>query len=683
MGITYANDTVTVSGTHVSGTVASVVFTDDSKGVKLISVTGFTPAAADEKRYGIITSGTGAGALFFFDYIYYGFMTLIFKDDVTIDATSQFSLGYNLQDIIDEDTTNTWGITSTTDNQNFLNADLEIGDDTNLTILGIIDNLKITPPDTTTIKNKTEVLSLKSNAHLLLGRYTRFPDIVAHTDMNFEYDIGFSSGGGNPAKEGFSESSSYTYDSTKSIHMFGVLFKLTPDAAGPLRDVYLNLECDTYVLDSKFSGVHSFRGLSDNIDLIRTSMLANEFFYRSYSGDKDISGVTFVGLQKVIGTSDTSGTITFNNCYFGRSLDYSFYFNSTGGSVPSGVNKLVNCDYWFGSTHNSTITYDGVFISYNGDLSGTGSLENCKVQEYKTVQYEFIDDQSTALEDVRIYIEDKNGLESLNTLSNVNGTHTAHELKLWESIGKSDNTAPKYDGYDYFPHKFKMRKYGKVFEEITASLVRQKEETKILEDNIYITQSVAATVAAYTGISIDSVTSKITLTSNHSIQEVYDYTQWWATQQTNIQYDEILSTNNGQNFVSLYDLELNNCNLTGSGVIDLSGASKSFTTIGTGSTTLTVKDSIGTHTNITFTNVPDNTEVRLYKVSDDSVFDGIEDSSGGTVTFPYTHTTNEDVYAIFHNLSYNNLKIDSITLTDAGVSIPISLVKDRNYNNPV
>lgn len=95
-----------------------------------------------------------------------------------------------------------------------------------------------------------------------------------------------------------------------------------------------------------------------------------------------------------------------------------------------------------------------------------------------------------------------------------------------------------------------------------------------------------ATVSAYTGITIDHGTNTITLSSNHTIQEVYDYAYYNLTLNANLSEPEYFTTTDGVTFNTTYNIVNNNA-LTGSGTLITTG-----TYTGSGTTTLVIKDSV-------------------------------------------------------------------------------------------
>jgi hypothetical protein len=69
----------------------------------------------------------------------------------------------------------------------------------------------------------------------------------------------------------------------------------------------------------------------------------------------------------------------------------------------------------------------------------------------------------------------------------------------------------------------------------------------MVDDNVVVANE--ATAGAYTGITVNGSTETITITSDHTLQEIYDYCQWWSTQSANVQYDVPLTSADGNTFI--------------------------------------------------------------------------------------------------------------------------------------
>ena len=73
-------------------------------------------------------------------------------------------------------------------------------------------------------------------------------------------------------------------------------------------------------------------------------------------------------------------------------------------------------------------------------------------------------------------------------------------------------------------------------------------QSYILKANTFIGRATQATVDAYTGISVSYSSKTITVTSSHTLQEIYDYCQSYATKDAQMPYEAaglVFTTNNG------------------------------------------------------------------------------------------------------------------------------------------
>lgn len=87
--------------------------------------------------------------------------------------------------------------------------------------------------------------------------------------------------------------------------------------------------------------------------------------------------------------------------------------------------------------------------------------------------------------------------------------------------------------------------------------------------------------------------------------------------------------------------------------------------------------------NFTLTTLKTNSEVRIYRTSDDVEIAGVENSS---TAFTYTYTyvgIDTSVYIRIHHLSYQWLTYEGLILSNVSQTIPIQQQVDRNYLNPV
>ena len=84
-------------------------------------------------------------------------------------------------------------------------------------------------------------------------------------------------------------------------------------------------------------------------------------------------------------------------------------------------------------------------------------------------------------------------------------------------------------------------------------------------------------------------------------------------------------------------------------------------------------------TTLTVTGIADNTEVRVYKESDDTELIGIENSTGGSFSADCSYVGN--IYIVVHHLDYQYIRIE-YTLAGINAIIPVQQQADSTYRNP-
>jgi hypothetical protein len=164
---------------------------------------------------------------------------------------------------------------------------------------------------------------------------------------------------------------------------------------------------------------------------------------------------------------------------------------------------------------------------------------------------------SSPLEGAQVYIEDADGTQATNATTNASGV-LAEQVLTKETYRYLDGDTPTA----LTPHVVKVRKYGYLFTEVSISVDAKIEGVDFVGDNPFIVAD-EATAGAYTGIAVNGAAQTITDTADHSIQEVYDYCNWWAAQSANMQYDMPISTADGINFTLAAGWSIT---VTGSGV---------------------------------------------------------------------------------------------------------------------
>lgn len=199
--------------------------------------------------------------------------------------------------------------------------------------------------------------------------------------------------------------------------------------------------------------------------------------------------------------------------------------------------------------------------------------------------------------------------------------------------------------------------------------------------NNIIQQTNESTVGGYTGININHATQKITLTSNHTVRELYDYCYYNLCQTSNLEYAEFFTSSDGQNFTCSYNIDIDNCILSGSGAISMPADVLTF--IGTASTSLIITDSSGVKVNINVVGLTANSRIQLYNVSTSTeLFNDIV--TGTSLSFPITWTTNQTIrYRIMHvdGVTAKKWIEANATLTSLGTTITVAQQDDSIYNS--
>lgn len=266
---------------------------------------------------------------------------------------------------------------------------------------------------------------------------------------------------------------------------------------------------------------------------------------------------------------------------------------------------------------------------------------------------------------------------SRNKLSNI-FTLTTDKSPINFEYGYKSSTVNDTCTFDTFFAA--ARKYGYTFYELTKVIEKLEHypigEVPSLTTNPNITQPTEATVSAYSGISINHSTQTCTITTAHTIAELYDYTQYNLTLDANMGYSEWFTTTNGETYTSTYNIIVDGAALSGTGkAIDL--GSMDFSTINGGSTTALISDVDGTIVPIVINGIVNGAQILVEK-TDHTEIANIT-SSGTSYSFSYNWTTNVDVNIIVRKGSsapYYQPYTTTGTITNTGLSVNASLIPD-------
>jgi len=145
-------------------------------------------------------------------------------------------------------------------------------------------------------------------------------------------------------------------------------------------------------------------------------------------------------------------------------------------------------------------------------------------------------------------LSNKVASRSVSIQTNASGTYTG-------IVGSGEGLPVPYGAYTcnpaneylsietlYAPFTFKVRKYGYLFQQKAANWNKRSAEDITLLTNNFVAV-LEAVASSYTGFIANNTSKTIVVSEAHSVQQMYDYLQWWSA--SDVTRDEALSTSNG------------------------------------------------------------------------------------------------------------------------------------------
>jgi pyruvate-formate lyase-activating enzyme len=253
----------------------------------------------------------------------------------------------------------------------------------------------------------------------------------------------------------------------------------------------------------------------------------------------EISGNrVFAGSNSYYWFPQESGSLAVSNA-FGRDNDTAAYIADSSGSTATLTFIDADFDVWA--------------FSWNG-VNNTGVRVR---EDYNYVPTVLDQATQTAITSGRIYIENLAGTQVHNEALDGSGQVGELILRAGQYRSATGNTRT-----DETPHTVKVRCYGYQFQEFPVDIDARTVTNLSQNENNFVVAN-ESTAGAYTGITVNGSAETITVSSNHTLQEVYDYCNWWAAQSANMQYDMPISTADGINFTLAAGWSIT---VTGSGV---------------------------------------------------------------------------------------------------------------------
>ncbi|UAW01099.1 structural protein [Synechococcus T7-like virus S-TIP28] len=466
-------------------------------------------------------------------------------------------------------------------------------------------------------------------------------------------------------------------------------------------------------IGSNFDGTTGGRFYHENSEFADCRMAGNNNAIPAWS-----IGATF--LRDIENVTFLSGSYAAKN-YLG--------FGGTFRNVKVNLDRFTQFFYVQGQS-SSTINFIDCTTFTDSDVRDAGSG---KLNQGKTINYLTAESDGTALQDVKVNVYNVDGLQMGAEVSASDGVvpEIVTIFYIWTNASPSANKAP---------FTIRLRKYGFVYQDFTSAVSEPIKQEYRLPDNTVTALSESA-AGALTGIAVDYNNQYITVTESHTLSEIYDYCQ--ADLISNMDEPEFFTSTDGRTFTlgSGWELRITSgADLTGTSGQSVVGTVRSmhsgtevgpltiigdllFTVVpvatydgltvtgmvkfGAGGTynftngslgelvngsgldvTVGVTNvTIGTNTgpNITVVAAPRtltlnglkaDTEVRIYDGNTEVA--GVE-LSGTSESFSIDANS---VDIVIHALGYLNQVLEGIDTT-SDVTLPISQVLDRQYNNPV
>ena len=560
MAITSSGGKTTVTlgketGTATSG--ASTTITDTSKSWTTNAYAG---------RFVYIHTGTGIGQIRYINSNTSTALTVDFAWTTNPDSTSQYTISYNLDDLASGSATCTKYGNSTY----IITEDLQIGDGTNWAFFAdtqkqfIMQNEFLPQPKSVT----------------RFGRFDSYGDTFGGCDIRCdttEFTLGFT-----------------YYETVLKTAVMLLEFLSCKLKVGGRIVLGQSPDANIKIIDS----ICNVPGMALYGD---ESVLKNLII----TGQTGASAAYALGPRAPM----TLDNITVQNSDYGVFFATDFITYAKGLKLRNITTTEFVIKYVRTGFTTGIIDFDLVDIEATDWSFSWEQAEDARVYRKYTVSTTVKDSTDTVLENARVYVEDSTGTEVANELTAATGKITDLELAngVYKQVGITSTTpstpSTETDFTSNTPHIVKLRQYGKIFFETIKEVSSPASDGYKVLTNNYVSAAYA-TAWAYTGFTITGDTS-IAMSSAHTLQQLYDYSQAWSVQSGNIQYIEPITTTNGTLFTgnASYDLTLSQV-LTATGKTYSTAAD--VTLSGSGAFDCTMEINGGTLTTPTFANVDGN-----------------------------------------------------------------------------
>jgi hypothetical protein len=515
MGLAFASGTITVTGGATVGTATSgstTTITDTGKSWATNQWAG---------RHVWIHTGTNVGQ--------WRVVTSNTPTTLTVDraflsginSTSQYIVAHNFADVLASNNAGSWGVVTSAGNQYRLAARIFIGDGTsgNRGFFGDLNkSVTFTANSISTATfNGTDYWSyyhifVRDFSSLAFGNVINEANKVTADGVSILSEvastgIAFPVGrttqnGGIPTNTGLISCVSCKFGRTGARTLFYIL----------------SMTGDSYVWNCDF----------DRLEVT--------------PGNANVYNINLQGA--LYGLSRVSGL--FDRAIVAGIAGPAVYANPIGEVAGTTFRNLVtrNCNSWF--EFNNGPTQDVFLVNPDADVRNVTAAGAATARMWEQYEFDLIIRQAsngTAISGARVRFTDSTGAETFNNTTNANGAIATQTLNrgFYTSSGLSTITART-------PHVMRIRRYGFLPFQLSINATVKQSFNDFRTADAYVVAT-EATAGAYTGIAIDGVAKTITISAARTVQELYDYVQWWQVQSGNIQYDVSLTTADGINYL--------------------------------------------------------------------------------------------------------------------------------------
>ncbi len=497
----------------------------------------------------------------------------------------------NFTDIYNADVSGGWGkVTKQGTNQFYFICKLQIGDGTTTTWFADV-GVQCVWSGSLTTANYQKINTVEANANLRLGICTNDAAKTTKEGCN----IVLLSGSHHTFMIWSKSGSNIEYYSTNII-----------DSSSALR-VYLVAYGTSKLYNCVFDHINTNNFSSTNMYNVRVQ--------RGRDGFYTIAG-TFDKLEHTdsteYGIAIAHSLATIKNLKLYNSGTYEISTNNISGNA-----YLINPDFDNWRIQWGTVT-PTIYRQYEFDLK-------------------LVDNAGTGIDTTKVKVWDKDNSLVANTNTDASGV-LATQLLNYGYYWKAGGNTPVMKT----PHESRVYKYGKSMLSSKSSIEAKTDWALTMLTDDHITQTTEATVAAYTGIAINHTAGTITISSNHTLDEIYDYCQYDIIAATK-QLDQTMHTADGVNFVSEYSFIVNTGITVTATDQKLSMASgETYTLTGTAQFTGIIATTTTTRIPIKLTNIVNGSRYGVATAAGAAVFSGTQSGSGDVIGY-YEHTTNTDI----------------------------------------